>query len=177
MCKCADDPQHPAKMRTYFAYGSNLCLPRLISRVPSARFVAIAKLPDFKLTFHKRSEDGSGKATVVMSPKETVYGALFEFEDMHLDALRKAEGYPKHYSETENFTFNTLDGECKAMTYVATQQFFDTDQVPYDWYVDLIRFGARRLGLPESYVTQFDTIVTKQDQDLSRAARERSFLR
>ena len=72
---------------------------------------------------------------------------------------------------------HTLDGEREAMTYVATERFVDTTQVPFDWYVDLIRFGARRLGLPDSYVAQFDTTAMKRDEDEARAAGERSFLR
>ena len=164
-------------MKIYFAYGSNLCLPRFIARVPSARFIAVAKLPQFKVAFHKRGSDGSGKATIVSDPQGSVYGALYEFEDLHLDALRKAEGYPTHYEEMEGVILHTLDGEHEGMTYVATEQFFDTSQVPFDWYVDLIRFGARRLGLPESYVTQFDMTATKRDRDEARAAFGRSFLR
>ena len=100
----------PATTKTYFAYGSNLCFPRLAARVPSAQFVTVAKLPGFKVAFHKRSDDGSGKATIVEDSMSSVYGALFEFEDRHLDFLRKAEGHPKNYAENDGIVVHTLDG-------------------------------------------------------------------
>jgi gamma-glutamylcyclotransferase len=42
---------------------SNMCTGRLQQRVPSARPIAVAKLLNNSLRFHKRSDkDGSGKA-------------------------------------------------------------------------------------------------------------------
>lgn len=49
----------------YFAYGSNLLSSRLLARTPSARFVAVARLPGFELRWHKAASDGSGKCDIV----------------------------------------------------------------------------------------------------------------
>ncbi len=46
-----------------FAYGSNLCQRRMVARVPSARVVGVGRLSGHILRFHKRSTDGSAKAT------------------------------------------------------------------------------------------------------------------
>lgn len=52
----------------YFAYGSNLCLPRLRSRVPSVALVGTAVLSGYELRWHKRSTDTSGKCDVIAAP-------------------------------------------------------------------------------------------------------------
>ena len=103
-----------------------------------------------KVAFHKRSDDGSGKATLVPSEDAIAYGAIFSLGDTDLPALRKAEGYPKHYDEKE-VRLSTLDGERDAVTYIATSPYIDETQMPYRWYVDLIRFGGRQLGLPAAH--------------------------
>ena len=48
----------------YFAYGSNLCLRRMLGRASSARRVAAATLPGYSLTWSKIGVDGSGKCTI-----------------------------------------------------------------------------------------------------------------
>ena len=42
---------------TYFAYGSNPCLPRLVGRVPGVRALGPASLHGYELRWHKRSVD------------------------------------------------------------------------------------------------------------------------
>ena len=162
-------------MINYFAYGSNLCYRRFIGRVPSARFVAVAKLPKFRVVFHKRSNDGSGKATCVNDSEGFVHGVIYEFAEEHLDAIRRAEGFPNHYRE-ENVFVLTQSGERLVMTYLAASAYYDETQVPYDWYVDLIRVGGNKLGLSEKFSAQFSSTITKKDADLERDFRERKFL-
>jgi len=104
-----------------------------------------------------------------------VFGALFEFEQEDLSALRAAEGYSKHYREEEVGVF-TLDGSVSAMTYIANDAYYDSSQVPYGWYVDLIRCGARQVGIPDFYIAQFVSVICKADKDAARVRRERAFL-
>ena len=163
----------------YFAYGSNMCIPRLVHRVPSARFVEIARIEGYRLAFSKRSTTSvgsSGKATLVLSNQSNVYGGLFSFSNSEVKGLQEAEGYPKHYREAL-VSVITLSERRDAMTYIATEEFVDESQVPYDWYMDLVRFGGRRLGLPESYVAQLDAVKTKTDPDTERTRQQRMFLR
>ncbi len=67
-------------MRTelYFAYGSNLCLTRIRQRAPSAIPFSIGCIHGYRLLFHKRSVDGSGKCTIAFSGQEEdfVFGFL-----------------------------------------------------------------------------------------------------
>ena len=164
-------------MMIYFAYGSNLCLARLQGRVKSAQFLEVAKIEGRCLEFYKRSKDKSGKATLVVKEGSVVYGALFSLEDEDIGGLRDAEGYPDHYGE-EPVTVVALSGaKDTAMIYIGQKKYYDESQVPYDWYVDLIRFGGRRLGLPEDYISRFDSVKTKTDPNGARSERERAYLR
>jgi hypothetical protein len=157
-----------------------MCFPRLLGRVKSAQFLEVARIEGRRLEFYKRSETkqfgASGKATLVLKEGSTVYGGLFLFNEKDLDGLRKAEGYPDHYGE-ESLSVIAVSGAKQAMTYIAKKQYFDEGQVPYDWYVDLIRFGGRNLGLPEDYISRFDTVKTKIDPNAARSKRERAYLR
>jgi hypothetical protein len=64
----------------YFAYGSNMSTPRLRYRVPGCRFAFVARLPNYKLCFHKRSKDGSAKCNAFRTaePTDVVIGAVYE---------------------------------------------------------------------------------------------------
>ncbi len=47
---------------TYFAYGSNMSVRRLVARLPSASVVTTGFVTGYKLVFDKLSKkDGSGK--------------------------------------------------------------------------------------------------------------------
>jgi len=161
-------------MKTYFAYGSNLCLKRFKdpSRVPSASFKSIATLDGYRVVFHKRSTDGSGKATIIRDLDSKVVGALFFYAEKDHARLKKTEG---GYLE-QLVAVSTLEGKIDALTFVCDTTKLDSALQPYDWYVDLIRSGGRALGLPEDYLSQFDSVVTKIDDDGARVAKERAFL-
>ena len=161
-------------MKLYFAYGSNLCLKRFKDpkRVPSASFKCVATLEGHRVVFQKRSTDYSGKATILRDPSSDVIGALFAYEDEDHEQLKKAEA---GYSE-QPVTISTPDGKLEALTFICDVEKLDSTLQPYDWYLDLIRFGGRSLGLPVGYLSQFDSMTTKVDADSARVARERAFL-
>jgi len=65
----------------YFSYGSNMSIKRLLSRVPSAKKIAIGKLEMHQLTFHKKSSnDRSAKcdANETANPEHYIHGVLFD---------------------------------------------------------------------------------------------------
>ena len=79
---------------TYFAYGSNLCLPRLANRVPGVKALGPASLHGYELRWHKRSVDRSGKCSIVASASAAavVHGALFTIPKTEKHLLDRAEG-------------------------------------------------------------------------------------
>jgi len=162
-------------MRLYFVYGSNLCLKRFKdpSRVPSASFKCVATLEGYRVFFWKRSVDGSGKATIVRDPDSNVVVALFSYEDKDHEKLKKAEA---GYAECI-VAIKSSAGKKEVLTFICDSQKVDRTLQPYDWYLDLIRYGGRELGLPAEYLSRFDSVVAKVDPNAARAARERTFLK
>ncbi|MFB6099011.1 MAG: gamma-glutamylcyclotransferase family protein, partial [Salinibacter sp.] len=117
----------------YFAYGSNMLTERLRARVPSAEPVATAKLPGRTLRFHKRSQDGSGKCTLVESPEasEAVYGVLFEFDLDDLPALDEAEHRGRGYERCRIHPQTEME-TVEAFAYLAQPAYVDDALLPYD---------------------------------------------
>jgi hypothetical protein len=64
----------------YFAYGSNLDLARIRSRVPAVGLIGPALLQHMRLTFDKRGRDGSGKANLAEDTASHVWGVLYALE-------------------------------------------------------------------------------------------------
>ena len=113
----------------------------------------------------------SGKATIVPDPDSNVVGAVFVYEDKDHEQLKKAE---TGYSECP-VTISTSAGKKEVLAFICDTQKLDRTLQPYDWYLDLIRYGGCELGLPAKYLSRFDSIVAKVDPDSARAARERAF--
>jgi gamma-glutamylcyclotransferase (GGCT)/AIG2-like uncharacterized protein YtfP len=151
---------------TYFAYGSNMLLERLKSRVPSARVLGTATLGGYALRFNKLSKDGSGKATIVPSadPQAVVYGVLYQLDDDERARLDKAEGLGNGYQIRHLRVRRDGEGaEEEAFTYVATPGAIRDDLPPFRWYKDMVINGATQNRLPESYVRQIEAVKAVED--------------
>lgn len=87
----------------YFAYGSNLDFAQMRQRCPSAKFVSIAKLPDHRLDFTRKSlTRGCGVADVVPELGRAVWGVVFAVEETDIGSLDASEGYRPGRPDTEN---------------------------------------------------------------------------
>ncbi len=162
---------------TYFAYGSNLCLPRLAKRVPGVRALGPAFLPGYELRWHKRGVDRSGKCSIVASASEgaVVHGALFTIPKAEKHLLDRVEGLGNGYGEI-TVRVESSQGTASARTYVASPTHVDDSLRPYAWYRDLVVSGAESHNLPAEYVELLRLVVVQQDQDAERASRNRVFL-
>jgi hypothetical protein len=61
----------------YFAYGSNMDPAQLAQRCPSARFIAVAKLPDHRLAFTRFAKDrGCGTCDGIAEPDQAILGIV-----------------------------------------------------------------------------------------------------
>ena len=144
----------------YFAYGSNMLTARLRERVPSAAAIGIGQLVGHALRWDKRSwQDGSGKCDAEATSRndDVVWGVLFELDPEDKPALDKAEGVGAGYLEK---TVNVLTeaGLVTAVTYCANDK--DATLRPYHWYKALVIAGAREHGLPASYRSGLELVVT-----------------
>ncbi|MFV1468032.1 gamma-glutamylcyclotransferase family protein [Idiomarina sp. HB] len=159
----------------YFAYGSNMSLPRLKERVPSAERLGTYTLTEHSLRFHKVSKkDGSAKCDVLFTknPEDYVVGALFEISDAQKGALDSAEGLGYGYQEKQVLVVDDQGSSFEAITYYATNT--DSSLLPYSWYLDHVIFGAKETGVPANYLCFLSATKSKEDPDKERDARERA---
>jgi hypothetical protein len=161
----------------YLAYGSNLHPLRLGARVPSARVVGVVALPGYRLAFHKRSIDGSGKCLLYAArdPHHQVYGVLYEIDAGEKTALDRAEGKGGGYCE--QVLQVTIDGlQYAPYLYAARASHIDPSLLPYHWYKRLVLAGARYHGFPAAYVAAIEATPSKPDDDARRRRENEALL-
>lgn len=144
----------------YFACGSNMDWAQMKERCPSVRFVGVAKLPEHRLAFTRKStKRGCGVADLVRDAGREVWGVVFEIPDLELGALDETEGYrpgrdKNSYWRRECMVFLD-DDDGRPLTvaiYFAEPQA--NPPLPSKAYKDLILAGARHWNLPADYIAQ-----------------------
>ena len=149
-----------------FAYGSNLDCAQMRGRCPSARFHCIAKLKDHRLAFPRKSKKRNcGVAVPVPDKGRSVWGVVYEIEEVDLSALDKCEGYYPERKERLN-AYNRRSGQIFekgdeqrpliAWIYFAVEQ--SSPPPPSSEYATLILGGGRFWGLPEDYINELEQI-------------------
>lgn len=154
----------------YLAYGSNLHPDRLRRRVPSSRPVATATLRGYRLEFHKRGRDGSGKcdAYYTGAAEDQVLGAVYRMAIAERWLLDRAEGLASGYHH--RFERVTVDGrEQEVFFYVADGAYIDSSALPYNWYKALVVSGAQVHGFPQPYLRALQAVPEIEDHDRVRA--------
>lgn len=126
----------------YFAYGSNLWVPQMRSRCPSATPVGTALLEGWSVVCDKPSTDGSGKLNIRPDSGGVVPGVLYEIEDGERQNLDEAE--PRYRPVGVDI------GGRRALTY--TYEGDPHDRPPYDWYLAVAAAGAAQHGLNDDHL-------------------------
>lgn len=157
----------------YFAYGSNMSSSRLRHRVPSARAIGRGALAGYRLAWHKRGSDGSGKCDIVAGHSDdVVYGVLYRLSPEHKPRLDRAEGLGYSYAECRvEPRLMDEEGSISAITYYALKT--DPTYIPFSWYRDHVLIGAREHGLPDHYVALIENVPVFEDPDSGRERAER----
>ena len=150
----------------YAAYGSNLHPSRLTERTSSAQLVGTGFLSHWSLCFHKRSQDESGKCSIVAGDTG-VHFAVFELSAADKLTLDSIEGLGAGYAEI--LLRVPRCGDC--VSYIAEESHIDDGLQPYDWYKELVLQGMRFHGFPEHYVKPVESIAALGDPDRERSAR------
>lgn len=150
----------------YLAYGSNLHPLRLALRVPGSRLVGTTRLDGYRLTFQKRSTDGSSKCTLEGSSDDAVYGAVYDIPADQARLLDEAEGLGNGYYKA-HLPVNLGNEQCSAFLYLANQSHISNDR-PYHWYKSLVLAGARRHRFPADYIVRIAGVPSKVDSEDSR---------
>lgn len=135
------------KQTIYIAYGSNLNLPQMAYRCPTAELLGASQLPNYDLKF--RGDDGHAVATV--EPGDgSVPVLLWKLKRKDEAVLDLYEGWP-HLYRKENMSVQ-LDGKIvEAMVYIMNGH--DLGRPSYG-YLNAIREGYESAG--------FDTAVLER---------------
>jgi len=152
----------------YFAYGSNLDSAQMKERCPSARFVCVAKLPDHRLAFTRKSKDrGCGVADVIPLANAEVWGAVFQIDEREIGSLDGSEGYSPNraparnsYNREERHVFSDGDSNKPLVTWIYIAQRQENPPLPSAAYKKLIVEGAKFWHLPPHYIAELEKIET-----------------
>ena len=158
----------------YFGYGSNMPRARIEGRLGPCERLGAASLSGWRLAFHKRSADGSGKCDAVRTrhPDDRLWGALDRLtEEQMVELDRHEAGYDRGPVEV-SFGQGTLS----AMLYVARSDRIDPQLRPYHWYKELVLAGARELDLPCEYIASIEKVASRPAACRGRADRNRAIL-
>jgi len=157
----------------YFAYGSNMSSRRLRQRVPSARVVGRGVLPGYRLAWHQRGRDGSGKCDIAAGGgRDVVHGVVYAFRPEHKPWLDRAEGLGHSYAQrTVRAWLVERGGWLEALTYYALRT--GAGRTPFAWYRDHVLIGAREHGLPGPYIRMLEAVAAQPDPDPGRERAER----
>lgn len=151
------------KERLYIAYGSNLNLPQMAFRCPTAEIAGKSELKGYELLFR----GGRRGAVATVEPRDggSVPVLLWKIRKTDEEALDRYEGYP-HFYEKQMMEVE-LDGKpVSAMVYVMTpgHEF----GIPSDYYADVIREGYETAGFDlqslEDAIDHAYELVTQQTE-------------
>ncbi|MBN1295565.1 gamma-glutamylcyclotransferase [bacterium] len=152
-----------------FAYGSNLCLPRLCSRIGSVQYVCIGRLIGYRFRWHKAGDDGSGKGDAFYTgvSSDCTWGAVFECRSEAMAELDIIEGVGSGYDRVD-VPVETKRGVLGASAYLAIPATIEPNALPYDWYQTLVLLGALSMDFPAKYVAELASTPCIADPDRSR---------
>ena len=144
----------------YIAYGSNLNLPQMAFRCPTAKVVVASEIKDYELLF--RGGRKSSVATVEPLKGSSVSVLLWKLKERDLQSLDRYEGFPSFYRK------EILEVELRGKT-VPAMVYIMNDGHPFgspsDYYLNTILEGYQSAG--------FDTEFLEQAMEKSiRLARE-----
>ena len=160
----------------YLAYGSNLHPLRLLARAPSSRVIGVVPLPGRCVSFHKRSNDGSGKCNLPESSYADVsYGVIYELSIADKKNLDIAEGLGRGYDEAL-LSVSLNDATYRPIVYIAASSHIDAALQPYHWYKAFVLAGARHHNLPDDYIRSIESQPSVPDPDAGRNAENLALL-
>lgn len=158
----------------YFAYGSNMLRQRLHARVGRLTELGAVQLNQFRLTFSKRGNDGSGKCTLVAGGvDDVVWGVAFKLNARQKQLLDQFEGPAYDIHEVSPALGQQ---RLSAFTYISMPPHIDAACRPFPWYKNLVLAGALQLGLPQHHISTIQAVPTIPDPDQDRMARHNALI-
>lgn len=158
------------KPMLYIAYGSNLNLPQMAFRCPTAEVVGKSELKDYELLFR----GGRRGAVATVEPREggSVPVLLWKIHETDEASLDRYEGYPNFYDK--QMMDVELDGKTvSAMVYIMTpgHEF----GIPSDYYAEVIREGYESAGFDTQVLDDAIDHVWELTQEQSQFSQQSLF--
>ncbi|XP_072169350.1 gamma-glutamylcyclotransferase-like [Diadema setosum] len=134
----------------YFGFGSNLLLERIKLKNPTAVFVDVAFLTNYKLCFGNTigSRWHGGAASIMESEGDTVWGVVWRLKQTDLPSLDDQEGKDEVYNRLQVTVQSQERVKYTCWTY---QMIHLIEELPSPQYLLVIRKGAEQNKLPEDY--------------------------
>lgn len=133
----------------YIAYGSNLNLPQMAFRCPTAKVVGASEIKDYELLF--RGGRKNSVATVEPLKGSSVPVLLWKLKERDLQALDRYEGFPLFYRK------EILPVELKGKT-IPAMVYIMNDGHPFgspsDYYLGTIMEGYQSAGFDTEFLEQ-----------------------
>lgn len=147
----------------YIAYGSNLNLPQMAFRCPTAKVIGASEIKDYELLF--RGGRRGAVATVEPLKDSSVPVLLWKLRDRDLQALDHYEGYPSFYRK-EILPVELKGKAVPAMVYIMNDGH--PFGAPSDYYLNTILEGYHSADFDTDFL---DRAVEKSIQ-LAREQQE-----
>ena len=132
-----NNPSTASQPRYYVAYGSNLNLPQMKWRCPTAKVVGNDILQDWQLRF--RGTPGNAVATIERMKNHTVPVLVFEVQPTDEFSLDGYEGWPTLYRK-EDVTVKVDGKPVTAFVYIMNEKNHPYNQ-PGSYYYGVILAG------------------------------------
>ncbi|BAE86433.1 MULTISPECIES: gamma-glutamylcyclotransferase family protein [Desulfitobacteriaceae] len=133
----------------YIAYGSNLNLPQMAFRCPTAKVVGASEIKGYELLF--RGGRKSAVATVEPLKGSSVPVLLWKLKERDLQSLDRYEGFPSFYRK------EILEVELRGKT-VPAMVYIMNDGHPFgspsDYYLNTILEGYQSAGFDTEFLEQ-----------------------
>lgn len=149
----------------YIAYGSNLNLPQMAFRCPTAKVVGASEIKDYELLF--RGGRKSSVATVEPLKGSSVPVLLWKLMERDLQSLDRYEGFPSFYRK------EILEVELRGKTGPAMVYIMNDGHPfgsPADYYLNTILEGYQSAGFHTEFLEQAveKSILLAREQEQER---------
>jgi gamma-glutamylcyclotransferase (GGCT)/AIG2-like uncharacterized protein YtfP len=125
----------------YFAYGSNMNWEQMRRRCPSAKFVCVASLKNYRFSIPRHSRlRNCGTANIFAETGSEVWGIVYDVSEQELAIL---DGFEDGYRRERMLVLASGDSQSsvEVLVYIAEKE--DNVPLPSSEYKQLIVAGAR----------------------------------
>jgi gamma-glutamylcyclotransferase len=130
----------------YFAYNAHLNKKQMAGHCPDSKPRFTAELPNYRLVFTGWSRQWrGGVASIKLSSRDKVLGAVYEISDTDLAKLDRFEDCPVSYNRLKVTVYRDSGEPVEAVTYIKARQSEETKPSPE--YLSIIQQGYRDWGL------------------------------